>query len=48
MLNAHEWNQKVKEEINFQKDVQIFVQALEQVRDFDSKVVLLVSSRAVK
>ncbi|KAF2536364.1 hypothetical protein F2Q68_00022211 [Brassica cretica] len=29
-LNAHEWNQKAKEEINLQKDVQVSVQALEQ------------------
>ncbi|WZZ59808.1 hypothetical protein YC2023_059915 [Brassica napus] len=36
-LNAHEWNRKAKEEINLQKDVQVSVQALEQVRDFDNK-----------
>ncbi|KAF3503768.1 hypothetical protein F2Q69_00044299 [Brassica cretica] len=36
-LNAHEWNQKAKEEINLQKDVQVSVQALEHVRNFDSK-----------
>ncbi|KAF3589514.1 hypothetical protein F2Q69_00027925 [Brassica cretica] len=29
---------KAKEEINLQKDVQVSVQALEQVRDFDSKL----------
>ena len=46
-LNAHEWNRKAKEEINLQKDVQVSVHALEQVRDFDSKVVLLISSRGV-
>ena len=46
-LNAHEWNRKAKEEINLQKDVQFSVQALEQVRDFDSMVVLLISSRGV-
>ena len=46
-LNAHEWNRKAKEEINFQKDVQVSVQALEHVRDFDSKDVLLISSRGV-
>ena len=46
-LNAHEWNRKAKEEINLQKDVQVSVQALEQVRDFDNKVVLLISSRGV-
>ncbi|KAF3552840.1 hypothetical protein F2Q69_00016333 [Brassica cretica] len=38
MLNAHEWNQKVKEEINLQKDVQISVQALEQDRESDDLV----------
>ncbi|KAF3563962.1 hypothetical protein DY000_02012247 [Brassica cretica] len=37
-LSAHEWNRKAKEEINLQKDVQVSVQALEQVRDFDSKL----------
>ncbi|KAF2547947.1 hypothetical protein F2Q70_00021026 [Brassica cretica] len=37
-LNAREWNRKAKEEINLQKDVQVSVQALEQVRDFDSKL----------
>ncbi|KAF3542028.1 hypothetical protein F2Q69_00024679 [Brassica cretica] len=37
-LITHEWNQKAKEEINLQKDVQVSVQALEQVRDFDSKL----------
>ncbi|KAF3537755.1 hypothetical protein F2Q69_00019250 [Brassica cretica] len=37
-LNAHEWNQKAKEEINLQKDVQVSVQALEHVRNFDSKI----------
>ncbi|KAF2596965.1 hypothetical protein F2Q68_00012224 [Brassica cretica] len=37
-LNAHEWNRKAKEEINLQKDVQVSVQALEHVRDFDSKL----------
>ncbi|KAF2601300.1 hypothetical protein F2Q70_00027556 [Brassica cretica] len=31
MLNAHEWNQKIKEEINLEKDVQVSVQALEQL-----------------
>ena len=46
-LSAHGWNRKAKEEINLQKDVQVSVQALEQVRDFDSKVVLLISSRGV-
>ncbi|KAF3610067.1 hypothetical protein DY000_02049007 [Brassica cretica] len=30
-LNAHEWNRKAKEEINLQKDVQVSVQALEQL-----------------
>ncbi|KAF2600885.1 hypothetical protein F2Q68_00011901 [Brassica cretica] len=37
-VNAHEWNRKAKEEINLQKDVQVSLQALEQVRDFDSKL----------
>ncbi|KAF3542027.1 hypothetical protein F2Q69_00024678 [Brassica cretica] len=37
-LNVHEWNRKAKEEINLQKDVEVFVQALEHVRDFDSKL----------
>ncbi|KAF3520792.1 hypothetical protein DY000_02062530 [Brassica cretica] len=37
-LNAHEWNRKAKEEINLQKDVQVSVQALEEVCDFDSKL----------
>ncbi|KAF3485627.1 hypothetical protein F2Q69_00055754 [Brassica cretica] len=31
---------KAKEEINLQKDVQVSIQALEQIRDFDSKVKL--------
>ncbi|KAF3524689.1 hypothetical protein F2Q69_00051221 [Brassica cretica] len=46
-LSAHEWNRKAKEEINLQKDVQFSVQAFEHVRDFDSNVVLLISSRGV-
>jgi len=46
-LNAHEWNRKAKEEINLQKDVQFSVQAFEHFRDFDSKFVLLISSRGV-
>ena len=46
-LGAHEWNRKAKEEINLQKDAKVSVQALEQVRDFNSKVVLLISSREV-
>ncbi|KAF2618859.1 hypothetical protein F2Q68_00038683 [Brassica cretica] len=37
-LSAHGWNRKAKEEINLQKDVQVSVQAFEQVRDFDSKL----------
>ncbi|KAF3600953.1 hypothetical protein F2Q69_00037850 [Brassica cretica] len=37
-LSAHEWNRKAKEEINLQKDVHVSVQALEQVRDFNSKL----------
>lgn len=44
-LNAHEWNQKAKEKINLQKDVQVSVQALKHVRDFDRNFVLLISSR---
>lgn len=46
-LNAHEWNRKAKEEINLQKDVHVSVQALEHVRDFNCKVMLLISSRGV-
>ncbi|WZY94395.1 hypothetical protein YC2023_066724 [Brassica napus] len=30
-LNAHEWNQKAKEKINLQKDVQVSVQALKHL-----------------
>ncbi|KAF3510921.1 hypothetical protein F2Q69_00004782 [Brassica cretica] len=37
-LSAHGWNRKAKEKINLQKDVQVSTQALEQVRDFDSKL----------
>ncbi|KAF3538229.1 hypothetical protein F2Q69_00024775 [Brassica cretica] len=37
-LSAHERNRKAKKEINLQKDVQVSVHALEQVRDFDSKM----------
>ncbi|KAF2535253.1 hypothetical protein F2Q68_00019408 [Brassica cretica] len=37
-LSAHEWNRKAKEEINLQKDVHVSVQALEQVREFNSKL----------
>ncbi|WZY77116.1 hypothetical protein YC2023_023500 [Brassica napus] len=47
MLSAHEWNRKAKEEINLQKDVQVYVQSLEHVRDFNSNVVLLMSSQRV-
>jgi len=46
-LNVHEWNRKAKEKINLQKDVHVSVQALEQVRDFNCKVMLLISSRGV-
>ncbi|KAF3528482.1 hypothetical protein DY000_02042156 [Brassica cretica] len=46
-LSAHRWNRKAKEKINLQRDVQVSTQALEQVRDFDSKGLLLISSRGV-
>ncbi|KAF3494315.1 hypothetical protein DY000_02052240 [Brassica cretica] len=39
-LSAHGWNRKAKEEINLQKDVQVSIQAFEQIRDFDSKVLI--------
>ncbi|WZZ79110.1 hypothetical protein YC2023_099682 [Brassica napus] len=46
-LSADEWNRKATEKIILQKNVHVSVQALEQVRDFNSKVVLLISSRGV-